>query len=337
MNVLVSAIVPVYNSEEFLEKCIESLRNQTLKDIEIIFINDGSTDNSLDILKKYEKIDNRIRVVNQKNLGPSAARNKGIRIAKGKYISFIDADDWIDEKMYQEMIKLAEKDNADIAICDITIVDKNGERYRKGLNIEKNILNGDDIKELILKELIKSSKYNSMWNKIYRKSIVSEHKIFLDTKIFYAEDWLFNIKFLTSNAKRAIYVNKAFYYYRRGHVSLSNKYDENTFNDTGIWLYNQRKIYAKKLGINPYIAVNDLFISMIHCIISEFKYSNASMSKRIKSVKKIINYTEVREVVKNIRVKELTKKEKFLYYAIKYKLIINIYIYVLLGRVKEKL
>lgn len=337
MNVLVSAIVPVYNSEEFLEKCIESLRNQTLKDIEMIFINDGSTDNSLDILKKYEKIDNRIRVVNQKNLGPSAARNNGIRIAKGKYISFIDADDWIDEKMYQEMIELAEKDNADIAICDITIIDKDRERYRKGLNIEKKVLNDDDIKHLILKELIKSSKYNSMWNKIYKKSIVSEYKIFLDTKIFYAEDWLFNINFLSSNVKKAVYINKSLYYYRRGHVSLSNKYDENTFNDTGIWLYNQRKIYAKKLGINPYIAVNDLFINMIHCIISEFKYRDVSISKRIKNVKKIINYTEVREVIKNIHVKELTKKEKFLYFAIKYKLIINIYIYVLLGRVKEKL
>ena len=111
MKILVSAIIPVYNSEQFLEECIESLRNQTLKEIEMIFINDGSTDNSLEILNKYEKIDSRIKVINQNNSGPSVARNIGIEVATGEYISFIDSDDWIDKDMYKMMYEVARDNN----------------------------------------------------------------------------------------------------------------------------------------------------------------------------------------------------------------------------------
>ena len=109
MGVLISAIIPVYNSEEYLEECIKSLINQSLKEIEMIFVNDGSTDKSLDILNKYKEIDKRIKIINQSNKGPSAARNLGIINSKGKYLSFVDADDWIDVDMYKEMYDVTVK------------------------------------------------------------------------------------------------------------------------------------------------------------------------------------------------------------------------------------
>ena len=95
----ISVIVPVYNSEKYIEKCIESIINQTYRNIEIIFINDGSTDESLNIIHKYKKLDNRIKVINQSNSGVSAARNKGIKNSIGDYITFVDSDDHIDSKM----------------------------------------------------------------------------------------------------------------------------------------------------------------------------------------------------------------------------------------------
>ena len=99
----ISVIIPVYNSEKFLKKCLDSIINQTLNDIEIICIDDGSTDKSLRILNNFADKDNRITIINQKNSGPSAARNKGIENAKGEYIGFVDSDDWIDLDFYEKL------------------------------------------------------------------------------------------------------------------------------------------------------------------------------------------------------------------------------------------
>ena len=93
----ISVIIPVYNAEKYLDKCLESLENQTLEGIEIVCVNDGSKDNSLEVLNRHAEKDKRIKVINQKNAGVSAARNKGIRTARGKYITFVDADDFIKE------------------------------------------------------------------------------------------------------------------------------------------------------------------------------------------------------------------------------------------------
>ena len=115
-NMKISIIVPVYNVEKYLERCLDSLINQTLKDIEIICINDGSTDNSSEILKEYAKKDSRIIIINQNNQGISVARNNGMNKAKGKYIGFVDSDDWVDLDFFEKLYKAAEKHNAQIAV-----------------------------------------------------------------------------------------------------------------------------------------------------------------------------------------------------------------------------
>lgn len=113
----VSVIIPVYNAEMYLRQCIDSLRNQTLEEIELICVNDSSTDGSLKILKEYAQVDNRIRVFTQKNAGAGAARNRGMREAKGKYLSFLDADDFFEADMLEKEYVLAERDNADFVVC----------------------------------------------------------------------------------------------------------------------------------------------------------------------------------------------------------------------------
>lgn len=122
----VSIIIPVYNAEKHLKKCIQSVLTQTEKDIEVILIDDGSKDESLHICQLYEKQDNRLRVIHQENSGVSAARNKGITLAKGEYIGFVDADDWIDCEMYRLMLGEAKKTDADVVMCDARTVYEDG-------------------------------------------------------------------------------------------------------------------------------------------------------------------------------------------------------------------
>ena len=123
----ISVIVPVYNGEEFLSQCLDSILAQTLQDIEILCVNDGSTDNSLKILKGYAKKDKRIQIINQKNQGLSASRNNAMKIAKGEYLSFVDADDYINKQFLEELYNSAIKENADIALGNIIRVE-NGEK-----------------------------------------------------------------------------------------------------------------------------------------------------------------------------------------------------------------
>ena len=134
----ISVVVPIYNTSIYLSKCLESLINQTYKDIEIICINDGSTDNSLEILNKFQKKDNRIKIITQENQGLSAARNKGIVEANGEYISFIDSDDWVDLDFFEKLITALEKEHADIAAGSIIRARKTFSKPR--IKYEKEII-----------------------------------------------------------------------------------------------------------------------------------------------------------------------------------------------------
>lgn len=123
----ISIIVPIYNVEKYLPRCIESLMGQTYKNIEIILVNDGSTDNCRHICNDYKKRDNRIIVFHQKNAGVSNARNTGLKVASGQFVGFCDPDDWVESKMYEEMLAAINKKNADIAICGYEYYDENGQ------------------------------------------------------------------------------------------------------------------------------------------------------------------------------------------------------------------
>ena len=122
----ISVIVPVYNVERYLKRCIESIINQTYKDLEIILVDDGSTDSSGNICDEYKKIDKRISVIHKKNGGLSDARNEGLKVVTGTYIAFVDSDDFLDLDMYEYMQKNIEKENADIVICGTKIDYDNG-------------------------------------------------------------------------------------------------------------------------------------------------------------------------------------------------------------------
>ena len=124
-NPILSIIIPIYNAERFLNKCLDSVVSQTLKNWELILIDDGSTDKSLEIMSRFKKNDNRIEIKQIENAGVSTARNIGLSLARGKYIGFVDADDWISEEMFENMVRVAENENLDIVQCSYAIVDEN--------------------------------------------------------------------------------------------------------------------------------------------------------------------------------------------------------------------
>ncbi|MBQ6516167.1 glycosyltransferase family 2 protein [bacterium] len=133
-EIKVSVIIPVYNTSQYLERCLNSVVKQTLKEIEIICVNDGSTDNSLDILKAYSEKDGRIVLINQENHGQAHARNQALKIAGGEYIGFVDSDDWIDLDYYEKLYNTAKNHDAEIAICSLKRIYQVTQKFR--LNVE---------------------------------------------------------------------------------------------------------------------------------------------------------------------------------------------------------
>jgi glycosyltransferase involved in cell wall biosynthesis len=166
----ISIIVPVYNVSEYLEKCLNSLINQTLKDIEIICINDGSTDNSPDILEKFAQNDSRIKIINQENSGQSSARNAGINIAIGDYIGFVDSDDYVDLNYFEKLYNAAVQNNCDASCATIIRKRPNSEKYRVHYTEVKIFTT--------LEEKLKACnipKCCYVWNKIYKADLIKNH------------------------------------------------------------------------------------------------------------------------------------------------------------------
>lgn len=141
---LVSVIVPVFNAEKYVNRCIDSILNQTYEHLEVILVNDGSSDGSIKICEKWEKLDSRVKIITQENLGVSSARNTGIKNATGDYVSFVDNDDWLRPEMYKNLVKQAEKENADLTFCKFINVDNNYNRE----NINEVNLSPENLKNV---------------------------------------------------------------------------------------------------------------------------------------------------------------------------------------------
>lgn len=210
----ISVIVPVYNVENFVEDCLKSLINQTFKDIEIICINDGSTDKSLSILNKYAEQDSRVKVFSQENSGLSKTRNVGIDLAKGKYVAFVDSDDWVDVDFLEKLHSAVEKEGADIAAASIIRYRTNSQKYRVHY-----------VKEEVYTEL--SEKINAcsipkccyVWNKLYRTTVLKSKKF---KEGVYFEDMLWMPE-IVKKANKLVTVPDVVYYYRVNKNSIVKK------------------------------------------------------------------------------------------------------------------
>ena len=206
----ISVIVPVYNVQKYIDNCLKSLVTQTIKDIEIIIVNDGSEDNSEKIIEKYvRKYPSKIKYFEKENGGLSSARNYGLEYATGEYIAFLDSDDYVDCKMYEEMYNLAKKENADMVECDFIWEWKYGKKVFDKRKKHKNKT-----------DMMKRPRVVA-WNKIYKREILNKYKIRFPEGLIY-EDIEFFYKLLPYLNKIS-YINKYFVHYTQREDSLSNR------------------------------------------------------------------------------------------------------------------
>lgn len=217
MNPIISVIIPVYNVEKYLYKCIDSVLGQTYKELEIILVDDGSTDNSGVICDEYEKKDDRIKVIHKKNGGLSDARNCGLDNAIGEYIAFLDSDDWVDIDLYKNLYYLIDKYDADIAVCNFERVYSERDKLRK-VEEKVEVYTNTEAIEQIYYPTEKSTQMIIAWNKLYKKYILKNMR-FPRGKIHEDE---FLTPLLLYRAGKVVYTNKQLIYYRQVQGSIMN-------------------------------------------------------------------------------------------------------------------
>lgn len=301
----ISIIVPVYNSEKFLAKCIESLINQKFTDIEIILINDGSKDTSQDICMFYAKKDSRIKVINQQNSGVSSARNNGINQSVGKYIMFCDSDDIVSPYWCTIMHNAILRNPYSLNVSKVTFNISN--------LFDKNYFANENYAIIDYFLLYKSGLSGYTPNKIYDLSIIKNNHIFFDKSYSIGEDVKFNIEYY-GQCKNIVLIDAELYYYNTVEDSLTHKYKQNAFEVhlmpfyiriknienkyiseyCDIWLYQFIKLFDNIFDIrNIHMSLLNKFAynnKMIKTKEFQFCVENSSENKLLKSIFKLKNY-----------------------------------------------
>ena len=246
LNSLISIIIPIFNAEKFLKKCLESVIKQSYMKIEIILVNDGSTDNSIDICLEYANKDKRIRVFNQDNKGGAAARNLGIKKANGDYIAFVDSDDFINKKyielLYHNMVKY----NAQLSVCGYNIVQENDDFDNK---LDENINIETFDKSEAYGKLLDNNCGGYFGGKLFSKNKIYEMQMYINEEIYICEDFEFVARYLDKCDKLVFQNIKLYYYYKNSNSLTGNKNDvEKTI--TMINAYKSLEVLFKKNSPN---------------------------------------------------------------------------------------
>lgn len=248
----VSIIVPIYNVEAYLERCMQSLIKQTLRDIEIIMVDDESPDSCPTICDNYAKQDSRIKVIHKKNAGLGFARNSGLEMATGKYIAFLDSDDFVDISMYEKLYNTATQYNLDTVFCGFNQYDSRKTKSKQEVTT-LTIYENKDIKEKILLNMIAGTPeqkedrtlFMSVWHAIYSNELIQKNKIrFCSEREIISEDIIFDIDYLMQ-AQRIAYIPDCLYYYCLNANSLSRIFREDR-NDRIITMYKRLVMKAEE-------------------------------------------------------------------------------------------
>lgn len=343
MEKKVSVIIPVYNAEKYITQCIESLLNQTLRECEFIFINDGSTDNSEKIIEDYKKFNDRITLINQENQGVSIARNRGLDVSTGEYVGFVDADDYIEKDMYEMLYNAAKSGK-----CDVVISNFKSEMQGHGIITEypfivDTVLKKNYIEQELLPYFLRTDNLNTTVNKIYRNKVIKGNNVKFPEKVELGEDGIFNIKFF-SNAINMKYIDYTGYHYREVVGSATRNIAEKDYFRRALEVYTMElpNIYTdtnnrEKMNQLKAIKFISSIMSYIHIYFTPSK--DVSFSKRYIYVKKMIRNKYVTEAL-SLCYKDIYSSygryEKFLIDMIKRKSVIGLYLATSYSRLKNR-
>ncbi|PGT18403.1 MULTISPECIES: glycosyltransferase [Bacillus cereus group] len=219
----ISIVVAAYNVESYIGKCLESLITQSIKEIEILVVNDGSRDNTVEIADEFAKRDKRVKVISQENGGLSAARNTGIDHASGEFIAFVDGDDYLDKSMYETLYKKIVTDNIDLVVCGFKKVWLDGKANKlreKDYYFNQNLLNGDILENFLCRH---DEPFVVAWNKLYRTEIIKQNGLHFENRAFF-EDVGFMPRYLYY-AKSIDSIDFPLYYYVQREGSITKSYN----------------------------------------------------------------------------------------------------------------
>ncbi len=312
MKSLVSIVIPVYNAEKYLSECLESVIGQTYKDIEILLINDGSTDKSGEICEQYAKKDARVKVVNKKNEGVSAARNDGIELAKGEYISFIDSDDVVDENYILSMYQKSEETGADLTLCRYSnLIDGRffdvAEDLPEVLDVDLN--NGEFVNFVCRLLDYKSLVFGSSCRTLFKKSVVKQTRF--NTSIKISEDLLFLLS-ITLQSKRIASVNEHLYFYRQTNSSVTASYKKGYLSGQ-IILYEELKkkfdLFNSKISKKVFNIYSCLLC--YYTLSNELKFKQPNRKENVKEIRGSVLYKYF-NVKNGLRFRGAKRKLKFL-------------------------
>lgn len=246
----VSIIVPVFNADKYLDKCLNSLTNQTYKDIEIILINDGSTDKSENIINEYKKIDNRIKVIEQKNQGCMISRLNGIKNANGEYCMFVDSDDWIEENTVESLTRMIMLTKADL--IKFRFIYEPSKKEQETYIDEKEVLFTGERKRELYYTFMTTARLNNLANQIVKTNLFEINNNDFKKKINQGEDFMINIQ-LFFKAEKILITNDIYYHYLKNEDSITNNMNTSKIIkniEDLLYVYNIKRCYLEKFEID---------------------------------------------------------------------------------------
>lgn len=291
-QVMISVIIPVYNSEKYLHKCIDSVLKQSYQDFELILVNDGSKDSSGDICDEYAQREERVSVFHQENSGVSVARNLGIDKAKGKLLCFVDSDDWIDDTYLNDFFGFKPKD-ADMYVQGyINDYEESDKSNRVGFNVSQ-LYSQEDLAVIFIYAEINNINNSPCW-KLFKSDIIRDSNLYYDESISYGEDHLFVLNYLKYVKSIFISSKSGYHYVHQKSDSLTTSYtiDEKLYY-YGLEVYKARRNALTSLKINDKVFVGYIekqFAIYILLSVASMYHSQSLINKKVR-IEKIVTYT----------------------------------------------
>lgn len=327
----VSVVMPVYNAAKYLPRSIEALQRQTLSDLEFILVNDGSVDGSADVIRRLTAGDERFHLVEQQNLGTSRARNCGLRLARGEYIGFADADDWVEPTLFERLYETAKAEDADIVSCSYIREFESGKSLPKELGLPPKAVfdRPQEFMRISIGPVGEESKspeirdsHGTLWNKIYRREIIMDnHLSFVDMSVVQAEDVLFNIE-AAYYARRVVYLSEHLvHYWKANETSLTSTYNVHLSEQWGR-LYRHIDNLIRNLALPPEFAEALKNRRCSGCIMEVLNEAAAPVDfeKRLKRVRRILKRSDTREAFCGFRAGATPFPYKLIYFTIRHRM-----------------
>ena len=330
MGCVVSVIIPVYNVEKFIDKCVQSVIDQTMTDIEVILVDDGSTDNSLEKCRAWEKKDSRVKAFHQENQGVSVARNLGIEKSTGEYIAFIDSDDWIESNYLEALYDAAKKKGADISICGFYF-DYPDEVVARG-HFEKDMdFEGkEEISQIQIQILAKNmskiknnsgDRIGSPWCKLFNAGFIKENNLAFIPNLKRSQDVVFNL-YALEQAENVVYTNQPLYHYLINPDSVCVKFSKSILTNVNAYLKEMGRFISRYHKNN--VVFRDAFYtkvctSVYKCMFQYFFDENypGTRAEMKKELNEYLDQDVFKKGLKNVKYENLDKTEKVFVFFLK--------------------